>query len=131
MHKGSCLCGAVNYEINGEIGPVMFCHCKKCRKANGSAFLAASLVNNADLKIVSGSEYLAEYESGPGAYRVFCRTCGSPLYSRRVATPEILRLRIGTLDTPVKGKVGSHIFVASQAEWFEILDDAPQFAERP
>jgi hypothetical protein len=131
MHKGSCLCGAVKYEINGELGPLMFCHCSKCRKANGSAFNAASLVNTADLRIVSGSEQLAEYESGPGVGRVFCRTCGSPLYSRRDLMPEAVRLRIGTLDTPVKGKVTAHIFTGSKAEWFDICDEAPQYAERP
>ncbi len=131
MHKGSCLCGAVSYEIKGEIGPLMFCHCSKCRKANGSAFNAAALVNTADFRIVSGQEHLADYESGPGVGRVFCKTCGSPLYSRRDAMPEAIRLRIGTLDTPVTGKVSAHIFAGSKAEWFDILDDAPQFFERP
>lgn len=131
MHKGSCLCGAVKYEINGEPGPVMFCHCSKCRKANGSAFNAASLVNTADLRIVSGRDHLAEFESGAGVWRVFCKTCGSPLYSRREATPESVRLRIGTLDTPLKGKPAAHIFVGSKAEWFDICGDAPQYAGRP
>ena len=131
MHQGSCLCGAVKYEIKGEPGPVMFCHCSKCRKANGSAFNAASLVNTADFKLVSGRKHLAEFESGAGVWRVFCKTCGSPLYSRRSAMPEAIRLRIGTLDTPVAGKVSGHIYVGSKAEWFEIFDEAPQFAERP
>jgi hypothetical protein len=45
--------------------------------------------------------------------------------------PEAIRLRVGTLDTPVSGKVSAHIFVGSKAEWFDILDDAPQFVERP
>jgi hypothetical protein len=131
MHKGSCLCGAVKYEIDGELGPINLCHCSKCRKANGSAFLAASLVKKADLRIVSGSDHLAEYESGPGVGRVFCKTCASPLYSRRDAMPEAVRLRIGTLDTPIDGKPVAHIFVGSKAEWFDIHDDAPQYAERP
>lgn len=131
MHKGSCLCGAVKYEIKGDIGPVMACHCTKCRKANGTAFNAASLVNMENFEFMGGREQLAEFESGPGIWRVFCKTCGSPLYSRRDAMPESIRIRVGTLDTPVPGKISSHIFACSKAEWFDILDDAPQFAERP
>ena len=38
MLKGSCLCNAIQYEIEGELGPTMMCHCSKCRKANGSAY---------------------------------------------------------------------------------------------
>jgi hypothetical protein len=43
MHKGSCLCGAVEYEISGALGPIVFCHCSRCRKANGAAYLLSPL----------------------------------------------------------------------------------------
>ena len=45
--------------------------------------------------------------------------------------PETVRLRIGTLDTPVETKASDHIFVGSKAEWYEILDGLPQHKERP
>jgi hypothetical protein len=32
-------------------------------------------------------------------HRIFCRNCGSPLVSRRPGPPEVIRVRIGTLDT--------------------------------
>jgi hypothetical protein len=64
-------------------------------------------------------------------YRVFCGRCGSPLFSKRDAMPELLRLRLGTLDTPVTAKPTAHIFVAEKAEWYDICDDLPQYAERP
>ena len=35
---GSCLCGAVRYEIDGLDMPVGHCHCTTCRKAHASAF---------------------------------------------------------------------------------------------
>lgn len=41
--------------------------------------------------------------------------------------PEMLRLWLGTLDTPVEGKPGRHIFVQDKAEWHDIADDAPQY----
>jgi hypothetical protein len=38
MITGKCLCGKVRYEINGRLGPVVYCHCSMCRRATGSAF---------------------------------------------------------------------------------------------
>lgn len=129
MHAGSCLCGAVTYEVEGTLEPIICCHCSKCRKANGSAFNTAVPIKTSDLHILSGHDNLAEFESSPGVYRVFCQTCASPLYSRRDAQPEGLKLRIGTLDTPVEGTPSIHIFVGSRAPWDEIHGDAKQYKE--
>jgi hypothetical protein len=131
MHNGSCLCGAVRYKIAGALGPIVFCHCSKCRKASGSAFNAVSPVARRDFHLLSGDDAIASYESSPGVRLAFCRHCGSSLFSERDSMPDVLRLRLGTLDTPVGAKPSAHIFVASKADWDEILDDAPQYAERP
>jgi hypothetical protein len=131
MHKGSCLCGSIEYEIDGPLGPIVYCHCSRCRKANGSAFSAVSQVASADFRIVKGEGALRGYSSGPGVHRMFCGNCGSPLFSKRDAMPEAVRLRIGTLDTPVEGAVSAHVFVGSKAGWDEIHDAAPQYEERP
>jgi hypothetical protein len=45
--------------------------------------------------------------------------------------PETVRVRIGTLDTPLDTEISAHIFVGSKAEWYEILDGHTQYAERP
>lgn len=131
MHKGSCLCGAVEYEITGPLGPVVSCHCSRCRKASGSAFNAMSPVAAADFRITKGQESLRDYRNDAGVHRLFCGTCGSPIIGKRDSMPDSVRVRIGTLDTPVNGKISAHIFVGSKAEWYEILDDMPQHDERP
>lgn len=129
MHAGSCLCGGVRYVLRGEPGPITLCHCRQCRKAQGSAFVAAAPVKRAELEFVAGAELLQTYESSPGKERVFCGRCGSPLYSRRPAEPDTLRLRIGTLDTPVEKRPSAHIWVSGKADWDVICDDIPQHAE--
>ena len=131
MYKGSCLCGAVEYQIDSELGPIVYCHCSRCRKATGSAFTAVSPVASADFHIVKGGEYLRSYRSESGFHRAFCGNCGSPIIGKRESLPETVRVRIGTLDTPSYAKVSSHIFVGSKAEWENIPDDAPQYQEHP
>jgi len=131
MHKGSCLCGAVEYEVTGPLGPIIYCHCSRCRKANGSAFLAVAAVAAPDFHITKGEAALRSYRNDAGVHRVFCGNCGSPIIGRRESAPETVRLRVGTLDTPIETKVSTHIFVGSKAEWYDIHDGAPQYEERP
>lgn len=131
MHQGSCLCGSIAYEIHGELGPILFCYCSRCRKANGSAFTAVTPVSSSNFNIVKGAEFLSTYESEAGVQRIFCSKCGSPIIGRRENAPETVRVRIGTLNTPLKTKASGHIFVGSKAEWYEIHDEIPQYQERP
>lgn len=127
MYKGSCLCGAVRYELRGELGPIVYCHCSRCRKAQGTAFGSNSPVKAAEFQLLAGQELLREFESSPGKHRVFCSHCGSPVYSRNTAIPGVLRLRIGLLDTPITDRPMAHIFASSHAEWETITDTLPQY----
>lgn len=131
QYVGSCLCGAVTYQIDGPIGDIIQCHCQKCRKANGTAYATNAPIAKADFKLTSGQDVVKKYASSTCTERCFCGNCGSPLVSIKAETPEFYRLRIGTLDTPLQQKPTQHIFVASQAEWDNICDALPQYAERP
>lgn len=127
QYFGSCLCGAIHYQINGEIGAIVKCHCQKCRKANGTAFATNAPIKRTDFKITQGEQFLKKYASSEATERCFCGECGSPIISIKEATPEVYRLRIGTLDTPLEHQPTQHLFVSSKAEWDVIYDDLPQF----
>lgn len=131
LYKGSCLCGGIHYEIHGEIGDVIQCHCQRCRKANGTAFATNAPIKKEDFKIVQGEQLLKQFQSTPTTVRCFCSECASPIISIKTETPDTYRLRIGTLDTPLEHKPTMHIFTASKAEWDTICDGLPEFAERP
>jgi hypothetical protein len=130
MHQGSCLCGSIRYEIRGDIGVGYFCHCSRCRKATGSAFASSALVAAEDFVIIQGAGSLKSF-SVNGVHRIFCAECGSPIISRRDAMPDAVRVRLGSLDTPLSRRPCGHIFVESKADWFEIHDELPQYAEWP
>jgi hypothetical protein len=66
-----------------------------------------------------------------GVHRFFCSNCGSPIISTRDTLPDIVRVRLGTRDTPLAGPPSAHIFVGSKAEWWQIRDQLPQHLERP
>ncbi len=128
MHSGSCFCGTVKYEIRGDIGPAYYCHCSRCRKLSGSAFSSNAVVAIADFVVVQGGESLKAFTSDNGVKRVFCSNCGSSLL---VSQGEQMRLRLGTLDTPLDRRPQRHIFTGSKADWFDICDGLPQHSEMP
>lgn len=131
MYTGSCLCGQIRYEIRGDIGEVIQCHCQRCRKSNGTAFATNAPVKRQDFHLIQGEDLLKKFQSTPTTQRCFCGECGSPIISIRQDVPEYYRLRIGTLDTPLPHRPSMHIFTADKAEWDEIYDDLPQYAQRP
>lgn len=126
--RGGCLCGAVRYEVDGPLGPITLCHCSQCRKAQGGAFAVNAPVTAAGFRLLSGADMLRVHASSPGKWRSFCGRCGSPIHSRRDDRPELLRLRVGSLDGPLPVRPALHIHVASKADWWEITDALPQHA---
>lgn len=129
---GSCLCGQVAYEIDGEVGPIRSCHCSRCRKARSAAHASNAFVEVSVFRWLRGEDRLASYKI-PEAKRftqVFCRTCGSAL--PRV-NRELGRVTIpaGSLDVAPGAREAAHIFVTSKAPWFEITGDLPRYDEYP
>ena len=125
------MCQGIRYEIDAELGEILYCHCQRCRKANGTAFATNAPVPVEKFTWLQGEHLLKKYPSSETTQRCFCGVCGSPIISIKTDTPDFYRLRIGTLDTPIQARPSRHIFVASQAEWDNICDSLPQYPERP
>ena len=121
-HSGSCLCGAVTYEVDGPLRPVIACHCGQCRKSHGH-FAAATAAYREDLTI-AGEAALQDYEASPGVRRRFCRHCGSGLFWDVSGRPTI-SIWAGTLDSPTGLELAMHIFTADKGDYYEIADALP------
>lgn len=131
MVTGSCLCGAVQYEIRGPLAPIQFCHCQQCRKAQGGPFATNIPVDLSNFTLLAGSDVLKKFASSADKIRAFCSECGSPIYSQRHSMPDVIRLRAGTLTDNIKLDLGFHIFINDQAQWWTICDDLPQYPMLP
>ena len=131
MLDGSCLCGAVRYQITGDLGAVHHCHCSRCRKAHGAAFSTFADVPSSALHIVAGENEVRRYRSSPQVERAFCGTCGANLTFRFDGMPETVWIAVASLDTDPGKRPSGHIFATSKARWFEISDDLPQWPEYP
>ena len=129
MYEGSCLCGQIKYQIKGELSDFGYCHCTSCRKASGSAHGANAGIDRSSVALSDPDGWLSEYESSPGKFRAFCSNCGSPLYAYLAKTRDLIRIRLGTLDTPFTKHAQAHTFVGDKASWEISYGDLPQFDE--
>ena len=125
-HRGSCLCQRVTYEIVGELTDVLNCHCSMCRKLHAATFRTRATVKVKDWRTLTGGQFIKFYESSPGERKGFCSECGSSLFTKFDANPDVLGFPLGTLDTDPGVKAMRHVFVGSKAPWFDITDDLPQ-----
>lgn len=127
--RGSCLCGAVVYELTARPVAMYHCHCSTCRKANGASSATNLIVPLAGFKVVTGSDVLSRFESSPDKHRYFCSRCGSPIYSHAQKTAQVISLRCGTLDGDPGIQPSVHLYAASKAPWTNLCDGLPQRPE--
>lgn len=122
--KGTCLCGAVEYELH-EPEAMGFCHCTRCQRWTGSS-LAGVVVDRNNFRVTKGEDLVRRYES-EFAPRHFCSNCGSSLYDDLGEKYFVAAGLMRELDM----QPGFHLQVAYKAPWETIGDGAPQYAENP
>lgn len=126
MNHGSCLCGAVTFQVTGPISLIEACHCVQCRKWTSHFF--ASIEVPRDSLQVQGGDQITWHQSSQKARRGFCATCGSSLFFEPVdgEKHKWIGIAMGALDTSTGSKIALHIFTAEKGDYYEIPDGERQ-----
>ncbi len=126
-YSGSCLCGGVVYEINGDFIQMAHCHCSMCRKSHGAAFVTFAVCKRSDFSWAAGKDLIARYESSPGNLRAFCSCCGGnvPLYF----PGDTVGVPAGSLDQDPGIRPEFHVYAASKLPWHDIEDGLLKYTE--
>ena len=123
---GSCLCGAVRYEVTGTLRDVVNCHCAQCRKTHGH--VGAYTNAPRDAVAITESRGLKWYRSSDFARRGFCGECGGTLFWERDGAA-VISIAAGTLDAPTGLKTVLQIHTASAGDYYAIDDRIPRREE--
>jgi hypothetical protein len=130
--SGSCLCGAVGYEVQGGLHRLVHCHCSLCRRSRGTPFASTAFTSPERFRFTRGRDRIRAFRlPAPRTYETdFCTACGS-LVPTVVPDFRFVLIPAGSIDTPLSPLPGVHIYVGSRARWHEITDDEPRFDEMP
>lgn len=128
--KGSCLCRAVEYEVDSLAGPIVHCHCQTCRKAHSAVFTSTARVGREQFRWIKGESHLGSYASTPGKLRWFCRDCGSHLLAEWLDQPQVI-IRVASLDDDPMVEAKAHIWMSHDLPWLNYDDELAKFDETP
>ena len=122
---GSCLCGKVTFEYDGEPDAMVHCHCSRCRRAVSAAYGTFVMVPHAQFRWCGGEDNVGNYKMPEAKYKgtAFCRTCGSQVARRR--DERHVQIPAGCLDDDPGVRPTMSIYVDSKAPWAEVVPHLP------
>lgn len=120
--KGSCLCGAVTFEVVNAFDKMFFCSCDQCRKITGTAFASNLFIDAEGFTWLSGVDDIFTYQMpGRDISKSFCRVCGSGVpWSSGDGTKMIVPAGVLQGEPEVAEKFRT--FIAEQPSWSSNLD---------
>jgi hypothetical protein len=124
--SGSCLCGAVSFEVTF---PTLFCghcHCTLCRRAHGAGYVTWFGVPRAQLRLESGDDLLTRYASSDHGTRSFCARCGSTLFFESTRHPDELHVVLANMHGPIDREPQLHVFFGDRPRWTSLDDRLPR-----
>ena len=72
-YQGSCHCGQVAFEVEGELNDVMSCNCSMCQRKGALMWF----VPRESMRVLRGDRLLASYTFNKHVIQhKFCPTCG-------------------------------------------------------
>lgn len=116
MHKGSCLCGDVSFEVSGDISEIGACHCSICRKTSGHYWAAVTVP--ADNIKIDGYTYIRWFRSSQNVRRGFCEGCGASLFYIKDGSKN-WEVAAGCFDTPLP-KLTRHIHIDQKPDYYDL-----------
>jgi hypothetical protein len=123
---GRCVCGAIHYELRGDLRGILVCHCVECRRYHGTSGAYTSVPREC-LTLLDPEDQLRWFpgpQSVTGGERGFCGRCGSSLLWREPGSTTY-SIAAGGLDGTTGLRIVQHIWDEQRADW-EPVDGLPR-----
>ena len=132
--EGGCLCGGLRYRIaRGSELCVYCCHCRDCQRLSSSAFAVSMVLPSAAFALLQGepASVVRRAASGREIHGFFCAACGTRLFDRFPAFPDIMVLKAGTLDDPRGLEPVAQFWTSCKQDWVVLPADQLHDARQP
>ena len=124
--RGACLCGGVSFVAGLPARWVAHCHCTRCQRAHGAAFVTWVSVDEPRVALRDPDRLLHWYEAQEGGSRGFCSKCGSPMFFKATAWPGELHIARSLFIDPIDREPQVHAYYDTHVGWLALGDDLPR-----
>lgn len=131
-YTGGCACGAIRYEISGEPIFMNDCQCRDCQRKSGTGHGSYLTFPAAGVNLAGdAAQWDLVGDSGNTKTRGFCARCGSPVYLRFSAMPQIFTVHAASLDDPSRYKPQAVTYRGRALAWDRVDPELPAFDKMP
>lgn len=124
--SGSCLCGAVVFVATLPSRWVAHCHCTRCQRAHGAAFVTWAGFVESDVVIADEQAQLRWHPGIEGGRRAFCGCCGSPMFFQSPRWPGEIHVARALFVDPLDREAQLHVHYQSHVPWVACADSLPR-----
>lgn len=130
---GRCNCGDVQYDIKPSDTKLVVCHCTGCQQQSSSAFGLTMIAPSSAVDHTHGGlrKWTRTTDSGNIQDTFHCATCGSRIFHGNKDKEDSVKVRVGTLDTPVDLATAVHIWTDSKLPGVILPEGVKSFAKNP
>jgi len=126
-HFGSCACGAITIQAEGDPVTVSMCHCLQCQKRTGSTYSVHAYFPQERVKVQGAQKrFTRAGDTGCDVYFAFCPTCGSTVFWEVEARRGSVGIPVGVFADPSFPPPTVSIFVPHKHPWVSIPEGVPQ-----
>jgi hypothetical protein len=131
-YKGGCACGAIRYQVSGELLVMVDCQCRQCQRASGTGHASYLTFKDAAVEVLgTPSRWNATGDGGTVKASAFCPTCGTPVFMRFPAMPALFAIRAASLDEPERYRPQMVVWSDAGQAWDHMDPGLPNFPRMP
>ena len=126
IRVGGCRCGAIRYVVQGPPLGGIACHCRDCQYAAGGSFNLSWIFHSSGFSVSNGEPKVfkaGKYSGGSS----FCANCGVQIFSRPDSNPNLVAIKVGSLDDASGFQIDAYMWMSSAPDWHQLHDGAAQY----
>ena len=124
IETGSCFCGAIAAELQGEPFWICYDHDDDCRRATGAPLNLWVGYRPDQFRLTRGTP--KSFSKTRGVVRSFCPDCGTSIAYRDEGLADELYLAIGFFDKPERFAPQAHAYWREKLPFLDFADDLPR-----
>ncbi len=130
---GGCYCGGIRYQAEGTPLLRVECQCRECQHVSGGAANLVIGMPKEGFTYTKGTpKPFARTDLETPRTRDFCPKCGTHLLTHSPPRPNMVMVKVGTLDDPdIFNKPDMIIYTKNAQSWHHQPEGIPTYPEMP